>query len=426
MPKRGSQVPSTKLDLPDTDPEATVEYMGGWHGLLPSTAGGGHRWTSITQLPLGVAYADDLGVMMDSIRSGVASLDELIYPPDSSKRQNLYHAVGVTKERPEAGKRGPASAVDAVPGAWADFDVRDGSFRDWSHILEIVSDMDHAGIGPQIIVSTGSGGAHCYWRAEGGLAPETGLMYSTRIRRWVQQRYGIKVDNVAQANRVMRLPGSIRFPKATDAVKEPVVVGMPRNIERYADLTALEVVTQDAWMAVEAVIGEERSRLSRDWERAVSVSLEEFATWNGEDELVDGVRHRRPRETGTGTWTKRYEKFAFEIAFNRDVTWDQVLLPAGWTKFGEPDPAGRQSWTRPGGGTKNPRSAVTDWQLSPHTMSLLSDARETGLSHLYTLADDAVEKRHKLTKVRVAAELYAGGSIEQLIRVWVKDGRGRV
>jgi hypothetical protein len=54
-------------------------------------------------------------------------------------------------------------------------------------------------------------------------------------------------------------------------------------------------------------------------------------------------------------------------------------------------------------------------------MSLLSDAEETGLSHLYTLADDATERRHKLTKVRVAAELYAGGSIEALIRTWVKS-----
>ena len=238
MPKRGSQAPSAKLDLPDTDPEATVEYMGGWHGLLPSTAGGGHRWTSITQLPLGVAYADDLAVMMDSIRSGVASLDELIYPPDSSKRQNLYHAVGVTKERPEAGKRGPASAVDAVPGAWADFDVRDGSFRDWAHILEIVSDMDHAGIGPQIIVSTGSGGAHCYWRAE-GRSPETGLMYATRIRRWVQQRYGIKVDNVAQANRVMRLPG--RFDSRKQRMPSKNLSSWECHAtERYADLPRLK------------------------------------------------------------------------------------------------------------------------------------------------------------------------------------------
>jgi hypothetical protein len=56
-------------------------------------------------------------------------------------------------------------------------------------------------------------------------------------------------------------------------------------------------------------------------------------------------------------------------------------------------------------------------------MSLLSDSAETGLSHLYTLADDATEKRHKLTKVRVAAELYAGGSIERLIRVWLRDRR---
>jgi hypothetical protein len=373
-------------------------------------------------LPLGVAHADGVADLIESIETGAASLDELMYPTGSSRRQGLYHAVGVTKQRPPAGKRGSARDVDAIPGAWADFDVREDSFRDWAHIFDVISAMDRLGIGPQIIVSTGSGGAHCYWRANGGMNPQEALMHSTRIRRWVQANYAVKVDNVAQENRIMRLPGSIRFPKSSkDLMRSPVLVGMPRNDAVFADFTALQVVTEDAWRAVEDRIGEQRSRVTWDWDRAVDISLQEFSLRDHEDLDADGFGVSAG-EADEG-WAGRYKRFSFEIAFNRDVTWSQILEPKGWVKFGEPDSQGRQSWTRPGAGPKNPRSAVTDWEQSPNVMSLLSDSESTGLSSLYTLADEATERRHKLTKVRVAAELWAGGSIERLIKTWLKDER---
>ena len=71
-------MPSGKLDLPETDPHATTDFLKGWQGLLPVTAGGGHRWTSITQLPLGMARAASLTDLVESLDSGAATLDELI------------------------------------------------------------------------------------------------------------------------------------------------------------------------------------------------------------------------------------------------------------------------------------------------------------------------------------------------------------
>ena len=155
------------------------------------------------------------------------------------------------------------------------------------------------------------------------------------------------------------------------------------------------------------------------------MSLQELSLRELEESDADGAGTQGDLGIGTGGggWRGQYKRFAFEDMFNHGVTWGQILEPKGWAKYGEPDSQGRQSWTRPGGGGKNPRSAVTDWEQSPNVMSLLSDSEETGLSHLYLLADDAVEKRHKLTKVRVAAELWAGGSIEKLIRIWLKDER---
>lgn len=415
------------LDLPSTDPDATVDFLTSWQGLLPPAAGGGHRWTSITQLPRGVAYADDLTVLTESIKSRAASLEELMYPPDAgAKRQGLYHAVGVTKQRPPQGKRGNAQDVDAIPGAWADFDVsiEEGKFAHWDHVLEVIHALDSLGVGPQIVVATGSGGAHAYWRFEGGLSPESAIMYSSRIRQFITANHGVKIDNVAQANRVMRLPGSIRFPKnPKDPAREPVMVTMLRNKSVYTDPVLLTVVTQPSWDVLETAIREQRSRVTEDWDRAVAISREELAAMSRHDAADGIIGHRRGDDDAEGTWSSRYRNFAFEAWFNAEVSWAQVLEPMGWVRFGEPDAQGRQSWTRPGGGKKNPRSAVTDWEGSPHVMSLLSDAPETGLSHLYTLADFATERRHKLTKVRVAAELYAGGSIERLIRVWMRGDR---
>jgi hypothetical protein len=56
-------------------------------------------------------------------------------------------------------------------------------------------------------------------------------------------------------------------------------------------------------------------------------------------------------------------------------------------------------------------------------MSLLSDAPETGLSHLYEIADDATRRVFKLTKARVAAELRYGGSMEKLMGHWLAAHR---
>ena len=70
------------------------------------------------------------------------------------------------------------------------------------------------------------------------------------------------------------------------------------------------------------------------------------------------------------------------------------------------------SWTRPHveGEGLNPRSAIVDWNNSPHVMSLLSEHESTGLRKL---ADAEIP----LTKLRVLAELYYEGSLAALAAV---------
>lgn len=392
---------------------------------MPESAGEGRRWTSITQFPLRRAYNGSLAEIIEIIESD-AGLGGLVHPSDRGGNQDLYHHIGVTRQRPKSGYRGRGADTEMVPGAWSDLDVKGGSFGSWGDIYNVIADMDRLGIGPQGVVMTGSGGAHCYWRAENGLDPAAGGMYTKRIRRWIQAEYGVTVDNVADPARIMRLPGSIRFPKNGDPVgTEPVLVAMTRIEPIYTDLKVLEAVTQDAWAAVEDRTREQRDRLAADFYALESLALTEFEVQGvlpGADGIDLGGFFPGGESDDLG-WDDLWGRYAFLEVFNASVPWAAVLEPAGWTKYGDPDDQGRQSWTRPGGGTKNPRSAITDWELGPNVMSLLSDAEETGLSHLHDLADDATRRVFKLTKARVLAELRYGGSMEKLFEVWLRAHR---
>lgn len=428
-------MPSVEWSAPETDPEQAVGFLEDWTGTLPEDAGGGRRWMTITSLPMsravGGAYSDVVG----GLESGVLGLNELTYPPDARKPQGLYHCVGVTKERPPQGYRGKERDVDRIPGAWADLDVRDGSFRNWDHILELLSRMRSEGMGPDIVVATGSGGAHLYWKQHGGFEPEVALHYSKRIRRWIMAEFGVKVDNVAQANRIMRLPGSLRFPKNSSDLSLGVVpVEVVSSTGRFADFGMIKEVTEAAWSVVEERTREQRDRMASDFYAVADVALTELE-YQGILPGSDGVDLSTFFPSGRSglaldgssdraEWDELWGKFAFLEVFNRSVPWAAILEPAGWTKFGEPDDEGRQSWTRPGGGAKNPRSAITDWDGGPNVMSLLSDAPETGLSHLYEIADDATRRVFKLTKARVLAELKYDGSMEKLIGTWLAGHRG--
>ena len=75
-------------------------------------------------------------------------------------------------------------------------------------------------------------------------------------------------------------------------------------------------------------------------------------------------------------------------------------------------------WTRPraDGEKVNPRSAVTDWDDSPHVMSLLSDSPATGLTRL-------VDAGIPLSKLNVAAELHFGGSKNRALMAFIASKR---
>ena len=110
---------------------------------------------------------------------------------------------------------------------------------------------------------------------------------------------------------------------------------------------------------------------------------------------------------------------AARAAFNTEVPWADVLEPHGWRRNGDPATDGTQEWTRPHSSEAkqvNARSATTDWNGAPHSMSLLSESPATGLSHLGST-------RVRLDKARVAAELEHGGDMAALLTEFLSDKR---
>jgi hypothetical protein len=168
-----------------------------------------------------------------------------------------------------------------------------------------------------------------------------------------------------------------------------------------ADREALEAATASAWRErLEARA--EAERLRREGE------AETLSAWDPADLGVTGE---------PGGWQMRWAVAEGRRAFDAQKSWEQILEPAGWRKWGVPDSEGRQQWTRPGSGARNPRSMVTGWVGSPGVAKLLSESEETGLLRL-------VRAGIPLTRSNVAAELYCGGNVAELIVRYIKKASG--
>lgn len=158
-----------------------------------------------------------------------------------SKTANVWHGVGLRKEKPAKGKRGEAKDVIAIPGIWLDLDVRGPGHAEkdlpatFEEALDFIKTLP---LKPTLVVFTG-GGLQPYW-----LFPEP-IRLSTEAEwnrakamseRW--QRFiiamgkdrGWKLDNTSDLPRVLRLPGSCN--RKTD---RPVLVTVPAE---HVDLTA--------------------------------------------------------------------------------------------------------------------------------------------------------------------------------------------
>lgn len=267
---------------------------------------------------------------------------------------NMYFNCCPVKEDVELTRRGREANVEYVPGVWVDCDVKPGCFGSEQEILDWLGSIP---LRPTMICGSGSGGVHAYWRLNWDERGDKSL-----VEQWwsylYEQAGDRSIDKLLDTTRMLRMPGTVRFPKPDDEVKK---FGSAKIIEisgiTYSE-QQIRSVSQDAFERRKAA----RARLIRD-DHQRRLDLDVLAK-----EMLGDKSNR---------WVL-YRSIAYiEDIINDRFTWRQILEPFGWTWLREQNDG---SWeiARPG---RSERSAVVDYDGSP-VMSLLSSSEETGLSDL--------------------------------------------
>lgn len=398
-------MPSSTLTFPETEPALAASFVSLWHEWHRG-ASEPEQCVSLFSLPnqksLFVPVQDMARAIFDN------GLDELTYPGGGQGPQNLYHSVGVYKARPARG-RGRASDIAWTPGVWLDCDVKMGAFEDETQIYALVSALDAAGVPPHLIVKTGpAGGHHLYWRTERPLSGEQISEFVQRMWLYASSLLpeGVSIDRLVEPNRVMRMPGSLWWSKSGSGEGGFQVALLRSERKGSLSLGALNSISEPAWQHWTAARQEVQKRRR---ESLAAASRE----WAEDEDILDASGGLR-----LGKWGMLARSVSWEAEFNQDVSWEQILVPAGWTRTAGPDAEGRVSWMRPGreGEKRNPRSLVTDWEESPHVAKLMSDSPDTRLKHL----EDA---GLPMTKLNVMAAIYFNDNTHETLLRWYKARR---
>jgi len=140
---------------------------------------------------------------------------------------DVYAAIGLQAEAPQRGSRGKEDGVIALPGLWADIDIR-GPAHKSSELpkteAEALSLIEATGLKPSIVVRSGFG-LQAYWLFREPFLIETEderqmlkslsrrfqqmLRLSARLRGWT-------IDPTADLCRVLRVPGTFNHKLAAD------------------------------------------------------------------------------------------------------------------------------------------------------------------------------------------------------------------
>lgn len=314
-----------------------------------------------------------------------------------SKEMDLYINIGTPKEIPST----PAKRVREIDlsrsiGIVADFDVKPGAFASSSDLDEFINNLP---IQPSIIVESGSGGLHAWWKISNlpknqmsvGLARDMAEQWWSYLHYTAIDTYGASVDKIYDTARMLRLPGSIHWPRPgkIDAVPTPVILRTASG----PDTTYQEILKHSAptW---------EKHLNNR--KRVQSADRDLYKTTIDYASLVGG-----------GVWADRLIIAGLEEWFCEELTWEDILTPAGWTYVRE-DGLGRKEWARPG---RDEKSATVDWPESPYVMSLLSTSYETGLL-------DLLDAGVPLTKFRVSLRLNFGDDYKSMVNWCLARMRG--
>jgi hypothetical protein len=315
-------------------------------------------------------------------------LDPLV--SDDGGRWNVYISCAMHNVDPTDGgrKRGGKGTIDLVHEVRLDLDLKDESFRTPEEIDAFIKTFP---IEPTLIINSGLGAKHCYWILDAPVSKEEGETLNRGWWAFAQENAGsVYIDRVHTADRIMRLPGTARWPKADG--ERPAQVCFAGGTGARIRRDDLWRVCEPSYYRAEAVRSEVRARADQGMEDAKSAlsEIEDLSTWEGMAALA-----------------------RLEEVFNEETSWDQILVPYGW-KVWKDDYEGRRHWVRPGKVTGT--SATTDYPPSPNIMTLFSNDAHTGLVKL----DEAGVS---LTKMKVYAELKYQGDYAALTREIVRNMR---
>lgn len=315
------------------------------------------------------------------ITASVTELQDIV-----NQRWNLYTACSVFNTPPERG-RGTRTDVLSVPGVWADLDVKpgvEGYFQSESELLAFTTRFP---LKPTLEVASGSGGRHLYWllHPDQRLDPNPGQSLLTAWLDYLRvMARGHVIENVHDTTRILRLAGTVRWPKSKggDSTPMPRRVTLVREGPRYH----YGEIHDACWPAFQEA-NELRKQL-----RAEREDLE---------------RNRRMSLEQRGLALPKYDQIVW--LFNAMEDWARILIPLGWQLFSdERDGAARcRYWTRPGKSISDGKSASTDFVNDDGTTTRVM-VIYTNDPAVYDLWEnqDSTEAHGITTKWHAALKLY--------------------
>jgi hypothetical protein len=352
------------------DPAHTVTQLTGWFNKddklvivgMKSVRGAGKNV---------VSQVVTAGEFVNQLRGpgGQELLQGLSLSPDGT-RWDLYFSVASVTDSGTITRRGGIDNIKHVLGVYVDLDVKPGSFESDSAALEFLSKLPPT----TLTTATGSGGIHGYWKFDRPISADEAAKVQRAWWALLSERAApVFIDYLVDTSRVMRLAGSIRWPKAGEEIPPHLSTVLQRNLPAVYRSEDLLEWSREAADRRAAKVRETRARDNR--RKSSSTVLANLAKSDNE-------------------WAQLSAVANVEDTFNELMTWEEILEPLGWT-FLRQDRDGRWEVARPGSRSK---SGSCGWPESPHILSLHSWSPETGLA-------DLKEAGVVLTKFRVAQRL---------------------
>lgn len=252
--------------------------------------------------------------------------------------------------------KGGNDAIRETYGLFLDLDVKVGGFESQDQAIQF---LDRLEVKPTMIVKNGEGGIHAWFRCDGATQDDMKAFHA-----YAQSKTEVAIDRLINLDRVLRLPGGIRYSATGSAGLTEIIGGTGQKVS----LEAVRELSATPYAARKRQDQEVRNVSAKLMDGSVSPGMSIY--WSMKD-------------------------------------WADILIPAGWVQKGV-DGEGRRVWSRPGK-TRPERSATTDF-MDGDCMSLLTSSEETGLA-------DLKEADVPLTKARVALRLLANDDRATMLEI---------